>query len=201
MKNAFITILSFTIIGCSSQKINNQNDINITPISIENNLTVAEKDIINDFLETELRKERYKRYKNFQYVIIQESLTKRKAIETYAYCYEEYLFINRRKKVEDIENRYFLDTLQVKKILVGLENEEIYPWKVTDFKNIKTSIIKREELIKLTNTGSYINSPNRLIFFLSKPLMIDENKAFLSFDISQVNSHINHFTIFMTKII
>ncbi|MEZ4878120.1 MAG: hypothetical protein R2805_11285 [Flavobacterium sp.] len=71
--------------------------------------------------------------------------------------------MNRINKSEDVKNMYFLDNLQINKIKNNLKDEDIYRWKTTDFKKIKISLFKYEELIKATNTGKYLKKINHLL--------------------------------------
>lgn len=108
--------------------------------------------------------------------------------------------VNRR---EDIENQYFLDRLRIKKLKIELEKEELYHWKVTDFRNIKVSLLKYEELRTIINTAAYSKFSSRMVIYLSKPLILNENNAFISFEVGdgQLGFHsINHFTVLMRKI-
>jgi hypothetical protein len=191
------------LFSCSIQKNRNLNNLNTAFISTEINLTEIETNIVNDFLNVELKKDRYKSSKDFEYAIIEEALKKSKAINSYLYSYQEWLSMNKIDEIGDVENRFFLDSLQIKKIKVDLEREEAYNWKVSDFKNIKVSLLKYEELRIIINTGTYTSLPKKLIMYLSKPLIIDENNAFISFEIGNGQlgfASITHFTVLMKKV-
>jgi hypothetical protein len=127
-----------------------------------------------------------------------ESLPKKKAIESYLYTQRELLESKGLpSKKEDIEKIFFLDSLEIKKINSDLENEPIYEWKVSDFNN-KVSLISDKKIIEMTNTGEYLNFPNRLIIYLSKPLMLGSKKAFISFSVSIMPFNpISHFSVLM----
>ena len=203
MKNLIYLLFCVLLFSCSSRKNNKLNDLNSTPISIESKLTEAEGNIINDFIDIELKKERYKNYINSEIVVIEEALKKYKSIETYLYSRDEWISIDRINKMGDPQNKYFLDTLQINKIKFELENEEIYHWKVSDFKNVKVNLLKYEEFRTIINTNAYADFSSKLIIYLSSPLIIDENNAFLSFEIGNGQlgfQSINHFTVLMTKV-
>ena len=54
----------------------------------------------------------------------------------------------------------------------------------------------------MSNTGEYLNLPNRLIIYLSKPLIFDSEKAFISFSIGSSFLSFNpicHFSALMIK--
>ncbi|WP_395064531.1 hypothetical protein [Flavobacterium sp.] len=168
-----------------------------------NNLSEVENIIVNTFLDIELKKERYKNYKDYEIFVIEESLKKMKSIESYLFSLKEWKSMYKIDKIEDTENRFFLDSIKINNLKKNLEKEVVYHWKLTDFKNIRVSVIKNEELRRVINTGAYISLPKRINIFLSKPLIIDEKNAFLSFDIGNGelgNGAINHFTVLMKKI-
>ena len=197
MKKYIFILSTVLLFSCSITKQQNE----ITLIPAESNLTKVESDIVNEFLDIELKKERYKRYKDYEIVIIEEALKKMKSINAYLYSLDEWNTMNKMNKSEDVKNMYFLDTIQIKKIKNNLKDEEVYHWKVADFKKIKISLFKYEELIKTTNTGEYLKK--KLIIYLSKPLVIDENNIFISFEIGNGDlgfNSITHFTVLMRKI-
>jgi hypothetical protein len=203
MKNLLYLSIGVLLVSCSLQK-NKNSDSAFTPkVSIENKLTDTESNVINDFIDVELKKERYKNYKDFEVIVIKEALKKDQCIEAYQYSRDEWISMERVNKIGDIENRYFLDDLQVKKIKRNLEKEEIYHWKVTDFNIRKVRVLPYEELRTIINTGSYGNSTRQIIIYLSRPLIIDKNNAFVSFEVGNGQlgfNSINHFTILMRKI-
>jgi hypothetical protein len=182
--------------SCSIKKI--ENSKNVSTLKSEQNLTEIELNVVNDFIDVELKSDRYKKYKNYQYTIIEEAWKKSTAIYSYEYSYKNYY-----DSESDNKNYWILDTLQVKKIQEEIKNEEVYHWKMTDFKNTKVNLLKFEELRHIINTSAYITLPHRLIIFLSKPLIIDKNNAFINFDIGNGdfgNYAIIHFTVLMKKV-
>lgn len=159
-----------------------------------NELTQIEKNIIDAFLDAELDKERYYRFKNYKYVVIEEALKKSKPLSDYEFNYKY------KNSWGSSITEWILDSLQIKKLQVEIENEEVYHWKVVDFKKDIAYTFKFEELRKTTNTGEYLQ--NRLIIYLSRPLIIDENNAFISFEIGNGDLGfypITHFTVLMRK--
>lgn len=202
MKNTFTVLFCTLLFSCSIKKNDTQNIRPVIPVPIETILSQTESDIVNDFLAAELKKERYKNYKDYEIIIIDEVLKKNKAIEAYLYSYNERQSINKINKSDEIKNIYFLDSLQIEKIKSEFKKEPIYYWKISDFKKTKVSILKNEELRNIINTNSFINLPNRLILHLSKPLLIDENNALMSFDIGNGKfgySAITHFSVLLKK--
>ena len=168
------------------------------------NLSNTEKTIVNNFLDGELKKERYKKYNDFEIVIIEEALKKVKPLDTYLYSLDEWNTMNKIKKSDDIKNLYFVDTEQLQKLKLELEKENVYHWQESDFKNIKVRLLRYEELRKIINTGSYgPGLTKNLIIFLSRPLIINKDNAFISFDIGNGefgNYAITHFTALMRNV-
>ena len=76
--------------GCASKKETKDTliETKIKRTNDENNLSITEKLIVNDFLDSELKKDKYKNYKNFQPLLIQESISKESSLTIYRYCYD-----------------------------------------------------------------------------------------------------------------
>ncbi|NHM04009.1 hypothetical protein [Flavobacterium celericrescens] len=189
MKKIFLIVLIMFIYSCSTNKPKEQTNDN------NSNLTKIEKTIVNDFLDKELIKERYKNYKDFEIIVIEEALIKTKPLADYEFNYKY------KNSWGSSIKEWIIDSLQIKKIKNQLKNEDVYHWKVSDFKNLKVKILKHEELRKTTNTGEYLQ--NNLIIYLSKPLIIDKNNVLISFEIGDGGFGfypITHFTVLMRKI-
>ena len=190
-------ILYFVLIGvllsCNAKK-----EMLVTnSISENNNLTEIESNIINDFLDIELKDDRYKSYKDYEIVIIEEAYKKFKPLYTYEYAYKDLY-----KHGKEIKNYWILDSLQIEKMKENIKFENTFHWKISDFKNIKVRLYKHEELRRIINSNEYINLPKRLIIYLSRPLIIDNNKALVSFDVGNGQlgfNSITHFTVLMNK--
>ena len=208
MEKLICFVSCILLFSCSIKKTENLNTESNNKIIKESKdtkdyLTTIESNIVNDFLEGELVADYYKRYKGYQHVTVMESLPKKKAIESYLYSLRE----SREKKdfplnKQDSKKFFLLDLLEIKKINSELENEPIYLWKLSDFKNIKMSLITHKKIIEMSNTGEYLNLPNRLIIYLSKPLIFDSEKAFISFSIGSSFLSFNpicHFSALMIK--
>lgn len=194
MKKIILIAIITLLCSCSIHTQQGQTHKNV------DDLSKIERTIINTFLDAELSKERYIKFNNYRYIVIEEALKEMKSIDTYLYSLDEWNVMNKIKKSEDVKNMYFLDTLQINKIKNNLKNEDDYHWKVTDFKTIKVSLLKFEELRKNTNTGKYLG--NNLIIYLSRPLIIDNNNALVSFEIGKGDVGfypITHFTVLMRK--
>lgn len=191
MKKLIHGIVIIFLLNCSVKKSENVN-------KIPPNLTKDEIHIINDFLSVELASDTYKNYKEYQYIVIQEAYKKSFPLAAYQYTYEDsYL------RSKELKNHWILDRLEIKKIENKIKKEQTYCWKKDDFKNINVTIQKKEDFLKTIKYGDFINLPHRLILFLSRPLLIDSNNAFLSFSINEGDSGsgcISRSTILMKKV-
>lgn len=194
MKKLIFLILFSLLISCSAKK--NDANYNAKTNSNQSNLSEMESCIIDEFLDAELKKDKYKNYRKHEIFIIEEALKKMKPLSDY-----EFNMKYKDSWGKSIEN-WILDTIQIKDIKLKLKNEEVYHWKISDFKNKSVNFYKYEELRIIINTGAYTKIPKRLIIFLSKPLVLNKNNALISFDIGNGelgNSSITHFTVLMKK--
>jgi hypothetical protein len=197
MKKILLIVVLMFIYSCSLYKQRKQNNNN------DDNLSEIEKTIVNDFLDEELKKERYKSYKDFKIVLIVEALKTMKSIDTYLYSLDEWNTMNKINKSEDVKNMYFLDTIQTNTIKSKILNEEIYQWKESDFNNLKMSLLKYNHFREKINSKKTMFEKEGFVIFLSKPLIIDNNNALISFDFLNCNylcNGINHSTILMRKV-
>ena len=190
MKKIFLVTILILLFSCSLHKHKGQKSNN------DSNLSETEKAIINDFLDGELKKERYLSYKDFEIVIIEEALKKIKPLSVYEF--------NLKYKTSwgMSINHWILNSLQVKKLKKVVENEKVYHWKTIDFKNMKVNTLKYEELNKMINSGMLFYDANRLVIYLSRPLVIDDDNAFLSYEIDNCKylcNNITHFTVLLKK--
>ena len=203
MKNLLNLLFCVFMFSCSSQKSNTLSNTYTLNSSNTSRLAEIEINIIDDFISTELKKDRYKNYKNSELFLIEEALKNRQSIDTYLYSKNEWASMNKINKLDDATNRYFLNDFLIKKIKLELEKETIYYWKISDIKNTEVTLLKHEELRNTTNNNAYSNFSNRIIIFLSRPLIIDEDHSFISFEIGDGRlgfQSINHFTVLMRKI-
>jgi hypothetical protein len=191
MKYLFAIFSIIMITSCRSQ-------IDI----IQNNLTKEENSIVNNFLDSELKNQLYKKFNGYEIVIIEDAGNGIKSLNAYEYAYSDFhLNVKNITPEDNLRLGWILDSLEIKKYREKIINIDPYVWKVTDFKNIKVKLLKFEELTKTTNNGRYLK--NNLIIFLSRPLLIDKNNALLSFDIGNGdmgNYSITHFTVLMQKV-
>lgn len=192
MKKIFLIAVLMSIHSCSlykhKEQTNNNNDGNLSEI---------EKTIVNDFLDVELKKERYKSYKDFEFLVIEEALKKSKPLSDYEFNYKY------KNSWGSSITEWILDSLQIKKIKDEIDNEEVYHWKESDFNNIKVSLLKYNLFREKINSKKPMFEKEGFVIFLSKPLIIDDNNALISFDFLNCNylcNGINHSTILMRKV-
>lgn len=179
MKKAIYIFGILLFLGCASKKAkkNILNEENITKSIEEITLSIAEKSIVNDFLDIELKKDKYKNYKDFQLLLIQEAIGKLPSLTIYRYCYEE-----RNLRVRSATNKdWILDGNDIKNIQDTLQNKK-YLWKTTDITNFKVNTIEVDIINKSTKSyKEYEKYNNNLIIYLSIPLFIKPNYALISY--------------------
>ena len=191
MKNIILMVIIFAFFSCKCVK---ETKCVQVKKSSEKKLSDEETAIINDFMNAEFKKEQYIKYKEYEIMIIEESIKKSKPLSTYElnYKYKNSWGANIKE--------WIIDSTKIELLKLDLKNEKLYHWKVSDFKNIKTNLLNYEELSESINKGRYLKG--KLIVYLSRPLIIDKNNAFISFDIGNGDMGfypITHFTISMKK--
>lgn len=180
MKKVFVISMVFLALSCSVKKNNKDLSETITPIVKENDITKTESDIINDFLKIELKKDRYKPYKNYPICIVKEGISKLSSLIIYEYSYTD-----RNLPIKNSTNKdWILNDVQIKNIKDTLINSKTNNWNVSDFTTINVSIIEHSELTKSIKENNYTKFSETLILNLSKPLIINDKNAFITF-----NSH------------
>jgi hypothetical protein len=131
-------------------------------------LSKNEKEIINNFLENELASGAYRYRVNNNIIVIEKTISKKQVLN-------DYLSLLRNYKESQI------DSVQVIKMNNELEKEPQYYWKNSDFiiENLQTQSL--EDLKRTIKTEEYFNLPQRIIFHLSVPLIINDKEAIVSF--------------------
>lgn len=194
----FIGILFF--FGCAPKKITKGTFIEtfVENTKVENSLSKNEKNIVNDFLDFELKKDKYKNYNNFKILLIKEAIGKTSSLTIYRYCYEE-----RNLQIRSATNKdWIIDSLEIKNIQDTLENKN-YLWKTSDITNFKIDTIDVMTINKSTKSyKDYDKYKNKLVIYLSVPLIIKTNNALISYKCSNVVSGyrtIDMFTALLKK--
>ena len=197
MKNIILIVIIFAFFSCKC--VEETKCVRVKKSS-EKKLSDEESAIINDFMNAEFKKEQYIEYKGYEIMIIEESIKKIKNIDTYLYSLTDWKAMNKNRSINDARDLYFLDSLQINIVKSEIEKEKLYRWKISDFKNVKVNLLNYEELRESINKGRYLKG--KLIVYLSRPLIIDKNNAFISFDIGKGDMGfypITHFTVSMKK--
>lgn len=204
MKKSIYIVLIVIITSCISQK--NAPKIKETkPLTqlklVTDTLTREEKNIVNDFLDIELASERYKNYINLEIIVIEEAGNGFENLRVYEYAYRDFHSDGNESTAEDKERLgWILDTLKIKELKNKCSGKKEYRWKISDIKNHKVSIMKNETFVKIINSGEYTNSPVKLILRITKPLIIDNYNAFISFRLGVLGLNtINSYTALMKK--
>jgi hypothetical protein len=212
MRYLTLVLLGITFFSCSSQKIinekkkiqlNEQSEKELYPYC-EEALIKDEKDIVNDLLQTELTSDRYKGRENQEKVLIEEANSPITPLLAYEHAFKEWHDSNKTNlNKADVNNRWFLDSLQINELKNRLKNDIGCHWKSTDILFYKVAIISQQSFADIIKNGNYINMPEKIILIISKPLIIDKNKALISFNsgssIAGFNT-IERFTVLMKKI-
>jgi hypothetical protein len=199
MRNLMLLSLFF-ILSCSTRKNDNINQItqNISP-----QLTQEEINVTNDFLDAELAAERYKYYRKLGLVLIEDAGNGTRNLLVYEYAYKDWHSFGENGTLQDNERLgWILDTIRVKELKNKYLNVENYNWKISDIKNFNISTIKNKTLINIIKSGEYINLPEKLIIYLTKPLIVDKNNAFISLNIGSSRlgfTSMNHYTALLKK--
>lgn len=180
MKKVFVISIVFLALYCSVKKNDKILSETINSSVKESDITKMESDIINDFLEIELKKDRYKPYKNYPICIIKEGISRLSSLIIYEYCYTD-----RNLPIKNSTNKdWILNEVQIKNIKDTLVNTTTHNWNVSDFTIINASIIEHSELTKSIKENNYTKFSETLIINLSTPLIINDKNAFITF-----NSH------------
>ena len=168
----------FLLFSCSSKK----NEIIAESKTVKKNLSdsnynisAEEKNIVNDFLANRINDKIYNRYRDYELVIMEESVSGNVPVSIYESCYND-----RNSRIKSAANEnWVLDSTGIKMIKFDLKNEIKYSWKRSDFFIDKISFFKTDELRKSIQSGSYVNLKKRLLIYLSRPVIIDDNTAFM----------------------
>lgn len=202
MKNLILFILFTLLFSCSIKKSYKNENTHSNLKEIE--LTFEESKIVNDFLIFELESEKYKNYKNLEIILIEEAGNGIENLDSYEYSYQDYKNYNKNISIQDKERLgWLLDSLQVIKLKEQYLLKKKYQWKKSDVKNYIVTIMKKKDFNNLIKTGKYIDLPEKIILNLKKPLIINNNSAFIS--LSSGNSKfgftsLNNYTVLMRKI-
>ncbi len=170
--------------------------------SLVDSLTTEEKNIVNDFLDIELASERYKNYNNLEIIVIEEAGSAIENLLVYEYAYKDFhSFGNKSTPADKQRLGWILDTTQIKELKNKYNAKNDYQWKIADIRNFKINIMKNETFIKIINSGEYTNLPEKLILRVTKPLIIDDYNAFISFRLGVLGYNtINYYTALMKKV-
>lgn len=206
MKYLIYTLLIVIFTSCTSQKKTPQikETQPLTQLkSLVDTLTIEEKNIVNDFLDIELASERYKNYKNLEIIMIEDAGNGIENLLAYEYAYRDFHSADKEATAEDSERLgWILDSLQIKELKNEYSDKKEYHWKSSDIRNFKVNIMKNDTLRNYLKKDRFINLSEKLILFLKKPIIIDENNAFISIATRKgflFGSVFNNYTALMKK--
>lgn len=206
MKNSILLLFVVIFASCTSNKNTTQNKefqllTQLKPIN--DSLNREENNIVNDFLDFELASERYKNYKNCEIIVIEEAGDVIENLLVYEYAYKDFHSYGNKATADDNERLgWILDTIQIKELKNTYKDKKEYHWTSSDIRNFKVSIMKNDTLRNIINTGKYINLPEKLILHITKPLILNNHNAFISFRLRHLGSFhsISYYTALMKKV-
>lgn len=147
--------------------------------------------------------ERYKNYKNCEIILIEEAGNPIENLLVYEYAYKDFHSYGNKATADDNERLgWILDTTQIKELKNTYKAKKECHWTSSDIRNFKVSIMKNDTLRNIINTGKYINLPEKLILHITKPLILNNDTAFISFRLSPLGGphSISYYTALMKKI-
>lgn len=205
MKNLILLLFVVIFSACSSKKDTAQNKkiqllTQLKPIN--DTLNTEEINIVNDFLDFELVSERYKNYNNCEIILIEEAGNAIQNLFVYEYAYNDFHSYGNKATGDDNERLgWILDTIQIKELKNTYNAKKEFHLKISDIRNFKVSIMKNDTLTKILNTGNFIHVPEKLILHITKPLILNNDAAFISFRLSSLGFNtINYYTALMKKV-
>lgn len=209
MKYSIYSFIIFYLFSCNTKKTPNniltdyKVSKTISAIKIVDSLTIEESIIVNTLLRLQLESDRYNNTRKNEILLIKESINPLVALNAYDYAYKERkssvssrLLINPNSL--DNEDGWVIDSLKNK-----YNKDEVYNWKESDVKNYKISIMNSKTFINIIKSGSYINLPEKLVIYVSKPLIINKKYALIFFNSGNSQfgfNTIERFTVLMKKI-
>jgi hypothetical protein len=207
MKKIIFLLLIVIFISCTSKK-NTTTDKEIQLLKqlkpIDDTLTIEESNIVNDFLNRELASETLKYYYNLEIILIEEAGNGIENLVVYEYAYKDF-HSDGNKVTAEVNERlgWILDTIQIKNLKNKYIDKKQYHWKSSDIKNFKVNIMKKETFRNIIRSSEYIKLPEKIVIYITKPLMIDNNSALISFRSGSSRlgfTTINNYTALMKKV-
>ena len=179
MKKLMYMILIFNLSSCISNK--QTNDVlkksNLTEIKKVDSLSKDEYELVNDLLDTQLSSERYLgRGKKLEIILIEEAGKHSWSIKGYEFC------LNNKRSFGIGISKWPIDSVQLKNLKNEFEKEEPYFWKMKDIKTYKVTISTDEEFRNIIKKAEYINKPEKIILYISRPYILNDNYGFIFFN-------------------
>lgn len=206
MKNLILIISIIICTSCLSKKRALQEKESKPLVQLKvapDTLTTEENNVVNDFLDVELASERYKNYNNLEIIIIEDAGNGIENLLAYEYAYRDFHSDGNEVTAEDNERLgWILDSLQIKELKNKYSDKKEYHWKSSDIRNFKVNIMKNDTLRNYLKKDRFIDLSEKLVLFIKKPIIIDENNAFISIATRKgflFGSGINNYTALMKK--
>ncbi|MBF0695396.1 MAG: hypothetical protein IR153_10115 [Flavobacterium sp.] len=159
--------------------------------------------VVNSFLSQTVFVENYY-FNKFPLVYIKESSGKAAALSAYKYAFNERNWkIGSSHHVRQDTEQWPLDSLQIEKFFQIVNDEKTDEWKHSDFAIENIDSISLGSIRESIKKEKYLVEPAKKIFFLSRPLFLDEKKAIMFFYIGSSELGFNtfdRFAVLMVKL-
>jgi len=207
MKKLTLIVSIIILTSCMSKKNTLEEKMPTSLVQLKlaaDTLTAEERNIANDFLNLELASERYENYHNLEIIVIEEAGNGIENLDVYEYAYNKF-HSDGYQSTTKVKERlgWILDTIQIKDLKNKFRAKKQYHWKSSDIKNINVNVMKKEVFTNSIRSGEYITLPERLIIYITKPLLIDNTTAFITFRTGSSRlgfTTINNYTALMNKV-
>lgn len=133
---------------------------------------------VNDFLELELRKERYKNYPTTSYDWCLVENYNNVPVGKYE---NDYKSLNKGQDPLFMKTYFPIDSLEIEKIKLKYSKTEIPLWETKDFPNFNFKIIKYQLISDNIKSGKYLEIKPMLVIIVTLPLFINKNKCIIGF--------------------
>ncbi|WP_417942812.1 hypothetical protein [Flavobacterium sp. RS13.1] len=198
MRKILTTLICISLFSCSTKKAELSS---MQKFTLASNISSLEKTILNQFLTNEIKKDKYS-FSN-EVIVIEEAIPTIKNIEAYQSAYIGYHLHNKPTLEDNNRLGWVIDSIQIMKRKNETKKEKKYLWEKSNFINENIKIMQVKSFKKMLNEGTYLQMNESLIIYVSRPLILDENNALISFSCGSSKlgfTEITHFTALLKKI-
>lgn len=144
-----------------------------------------------------MQTDRYKSKRGLEILLIEDAGNRNWSLAAYEFNFQN------KKSFGFGKDFSMLDSLQIEKLKSKHNKEKAYSWKAEDIKNFKVTIMSREAFENTIRTAAYIKLPEKLVLYISRPLVIDATNALIFFNSGSSRfgfSTIQRYTMLMKKV-